>query len=445
MSEPVGNLGGFETKPIETEEFAGGTAKNEANAFFAGGIVEGAFDGMIGRPTPGGWDGTGTKERTINLLGMNLNDAAGGVAGGIPERDSGIRRDVHHIGIKKVAGIPDAADFESALGTFALGRALGVEIILRFDGRLRRVVLADADLLEIDRFDLAVIAIVNVAKDGIAIEGRGAGPALVVADEIPLVVQFEEGAVTIHGEAFLEDRLGALLGDEAAFTDIGAINVVRHGVITAPGEIVFAVIFMEIGFIVGLPLTVGTELAIELQFTGLFSEGDHVVIEARDIIIPDAEDDVGGAIVLLKYRGITRLGGGGTLGDKRLAEGIGPGACRSITHDNAQFGGPTGEIEVIFAFVTDGVGGPTFIAGLPPIRVLRLECGGVRPDDEIGRGEYPPVIHEKAIGIAGDGVVGGIEINLAIVDSDFGIGDALTDNDGISGRRRARGDKKAKR
>ena len=295
------------------------------------------------------------------------------------------------------------------------------------------VVLADADAIEADGGHLAVIAVVHIADARIAEMFAPARLAFVVAGVIPLVMPREKIPMSIVKDISLAEFRRQPVGcDDRTFESIRAVNIGGHGIKTRPGQIIKSVTLVEGRLVVGFARAIGSEFLIQHDQPRRFRQRNHVVIQPRDIIFPDAKNDVGLPVGVHQDVRVALLGGRESLGEQRFSKRIFPWSGRSITQDHANLGRASGKIPIIFSVPAGTKSGPAIVEGAFKKSILGLQRAFLPPVHQIGGRPDPPVGHHKLPGVR-ERVMGGEEINTVAKHHAVRIGQPDARHNGIGG------------
>ena len=182
---------------------------------------------MIVFPIAGARDLAAAEQSAVRRARADFDRSGSGIAVRKAERHQCICRKVLYIRIIQHRAIMNFADRESTIRAFLLQHSFAAEIVFGLNN-IRRVVFADADAVNVNGINFAIVPEMNVADDRIAIMRARAGPALVVADKIPLVVEFEKRAVPVLGQSLLKDRFDAAFWLDELDTYALALDGAKH-------------------------------------------------------------------------------------------------------------------------------------------------------------------------------------------------------------------------
>ena len=207
--------------------------------------------------------------------------AAPGMGTGKMQGDQAVCGKVSDIREHEATLRPETTHFESARRAFFFDAVDETEVIFRLDTRCRRIVLTNTEAVEIHWLDLSIVPVMHIANDTVAKMRTAAGKALVIADEIPLMVQLEERPVPIHRQATLKLGGCPLGNNHRSFVVIRAVQRVGHGIVAAPGEIVFTLILMQKRLIIELTGAVWPRWGRDDEPARGLRQRNHIVIEIR--------------------------------------------------------------------------------------------------------------------------------------------------------------------
>jgi hypothetical protein len=122
---------------------------------------------------------------------------------------------------------------------------------------------------------------------------------------------------------------------------------------------------------------------VDDELSRRLGERNHIVIESGDVVVPNPEDDVGRAVVLLKDAHVVFIGGGQIGAEERFLEWIAPGPGGRIRHHNPGTLIFFRKIEKAFAVAKGGIGRPATREGFANVGHLRRDHGFELPIDKV--------------------------------------------------------------
>ena len=187
--------------------------------------------------------------------------------------------------------------------------------------------------------------------------------------------------------------------DHRTTVAVGTVHVLGNGVEARPRKVVKSVALVERGLVIGLSLSVRTELALDLDGTGLLGEGESVGTKLRDEVLERAEHDVRRTVVVEQDVRIARLRPVFSLRDERLAERVAPGACRGLGRHDADLRRPSREVVAPTVGERHAERGPARLERTPQERILWLQHAFEFPFKQVRRRPHPPVAKVVALAL----------------------------------------------